>query len=473
MTVSATRHIKRELSNSAKRLSALIGVIGVVLSLVTHASAVRIQETPIVGGPLRIHPANRRYFADGSGRAIYLTGSHFWTIFQDWKHGGEPFASGPAFATFPEYVAFLKARNHNFSRLWTMDSYIFESTPSPWVRTGPGTAFDDRAKWDVSEVNPQFLDRLRDRVLQFRTNGIYVSVMFFNGQYASATDSSWDAHPFNPANNVNQELAGLTFDAYQGLTHPQALALQKHYVASVIDKLNDVDNVIWEIANETKPHSYAWQQHFVDFIRSYESGKPRQHLVGITSTYPHDNSQLFRTTADWVSPGPDNYDPNNPPATHGQHIVVSDTDHHLLDKVTVSWVWKSFTRGEHPILMENELAWDLELVRRAMGHARAQAERMDLAAMTPQPALAETAYCLANPGAEYLVYAPNGGTFSVDLSSASGRTFAFEWINPVTGAVFPGGGVLGGNTRQSFSSPLNDSGAVLYLKSVQPLTAPR
>jgi hypothetical protein len=456
----------------------MMSLIAVVLFLQAPASGGRALNTQTVGGPLRIHPTNPRYFADGSGRAIYLTGSHFWTTVQDWNAAkvdaeyNHLYSGGPAFATFAEYIAFLKARNHNFTRLWTFDHYQFESTPSPWVRTGPGVAFDGQPKWDVTNVNPAFLDRLRNRVLQFRANGIYVSVMFFRGNYAIDAHPSWDAHPFNPANNVNAELAGLTFNAYNDLTHPPALALQKHYIRSVIDTLNDMDNVIWEIANEAKPQSYAWQQHLADYVRSYESLKPWQHLVGITSTAPHDNSGMFRTTADWVSPGLDNYDPNDPPATTGRHIVVSDTDHHLLSEATASWVWKSFTRGEHPILMENELVWDLEPARRAMGHTRARAERMDLAAMTPQTALAETAYCLANPGVEYLVYAPDAGTFWVDLSGGSGRTFVVEWINPRTGDVAPGGGVLGGNARQSFSSPLNSDGSVLYLKNASPITAP-
>src|SRR5262245_27019312 len=34
-------------------------------------------------GPLRIHPSNRRYLADGSGRVVYLTGSHTWRTIQD------------------------------------------------------------------------------------------------------------------------------------------------------------------------------------------------------------------------------------------------------------------------------------------------------------------------------------------------------------------------------------------------------
>ena len=34
-------------------------------------------------GPLRVHPENPRYFTDGSGRAVYLTGSHVWNNWQD------------------------------------------------------------------------------------------------------------------------------------------------------------------------------------------------------------------------------------------------------------------------------------------------------------------------------------------------------------------------------------------------------
>jgi hypothetical protein len=422
---------------------------------------------PIAGGPLSVHPANPRYFTDASGRAVYLTGSHFWTTIQSWDpaKGSAPSANGnSAFDTFAEYVAFLRDRNHNFTRLWTFDHFLYESTPSPWMRTGPGVAFDGLPKWDVSRVNNAYLDRLRSRVRQFRDYGIYVSVMFFRGNYARGAHPAWDAHPFNPANNVNEGLAGLTYDAYNGLNHAPSLALQKQHVRAVIDTLNDMDNVIWEIANEAQPGSYPWQEHLADYVRSYESRKPSQHLVGITSTYPNDNAALRATNADWISLGQTGYDPNNPPATTGEKIIVSDTDHHLLERVTVPWVWKAFLRGEHPILMENELGWNLEPVRRAMGHARALAQRINLAAMTPQNALAETGYSLVDPGVEHVVYAPGGGTFWVDLSKGSGKTFAVVWINPRTGAETPAPGVLGGNMRHDFSAPLNDSGAVLHLK---------
>ena len=90
---------------------------------------------------------------------------------------------------------------------------------------------------------------------------------------------------------------------------------------------------------------------------------------------------------------------------------------------------------------------DAEAPRRAMGHARRCAERMDLAASTPRPELASTGYCLANPGKEYLVYLPEGGDVKVDLS-AKGK-FSVEWMHPITGKIVPGGNLDGGNGVRS------------------------
>src|SRR5262245_14165752 len=41
------------------------------------------SKEPAANGPLRVHPKNPRYFADGSGKAVYLTGAHTWANLQD------------------------------------------------------------------------------------------------------------------------------------------------------------------------------------------------------------------------------------------------------------------------------------------------------------------------------------------------------------------------------------------------------
>ena len=70
--------------------AALMGSAGATAALfwqhdpmdAVHVPADRYTETvrsSKATGPLRRHPSNPRYFTDGSGKAIYLTGSHTWS----------------------------------------------------------------------------------------------------------------------------------------------------------------------------------------------------------------------------------------------------------------------------------------------------------------------------------------------------------------------------------------------------------
>jgi hypothetical protein len=106
---------------------------------------------------------------------------------------------------------------------------------------------------------------------------------------------------------------------------------------------------------------------------------------------------------------------------------------------------------------------DAEAPRRAMGHARRYADRIDLAASRPAGELASTGYCLAVPGREYLVYLPGGGAATVDLSAAKGK-LAVEWADPITGKITAGGAMEGGAER-TLKAPFGGD-AVLYLRTM-------
>jgi collagenase-like protein with putative collagen-binding domain len=91
---------------------------------------------------------------------------------------------------------------------------------------------------------------------------------------------------------------------------------------------------------------------------------------------------------------------------------------------------------------------------------------LNLVDVSSRSSLCSTSYCLAqtpSEGAEYLVYAPFGGSFTVDLSAmSSSRTLAVEWLNPSTGDTATGDSVAAGSPSQSFSPPFGGD-AVLYL----------
>lgn len=442
-------------------------------------------------GPLRVIPANPRYFTGGGGKAIYLTGAHTWDNLQEM---GE--ADRPAAFDFNAYLDFLAKHDHNFIRLWRWELVSWDTSandkktakhlvaaPHPWARTGPGLALDGKPRFNLDQFDDAYFQRLRARVAAARDRGIYVSVMLFEGWGVQHVTNAWKAHPFHPDNNVN----GLDGDAdgdgrgleVHTMRVPAVTKVQEAYVRKVIDTVNDLDNLLYEISNEAGAYSTDWQEHFVRFVHDYEKGKPQQHPVGMTFQYSRDpkqrgsNTTLVRSSADWISPNPDadpfNYR-TNPPSADGRKVILADTDHLWGIGGDVAWVWKSFLRGLNPLFMDPykqevlqggaDSKW--EPVRRAMGVTRRLADRVNLVAMTPRGELASSSYCLANPANEYLVYLPAGDEVKVDLSGAAGE-FQVEWIHPVQGQRTLAGSTSGGAAR-TFKAPFS-GGAVLHLRS--------
>jgi hypothetical protein len=462
-----------------------------VLSLLI-ALAVAATAAGPARGPLRPHPKNPRYFTDGSGKAIYLTGSHTWNNFQDggWAASGEAghWSNNLGKFDFDGYLAFLKDHHHNFIRLWTPENAADVGAGNPvepvaFVRTGPGNALDGKPKFDVTRLNQAYFDRLRERVIAARDRGIYVSVMLFDvwglGLYGNL--DSWKGHPFHKANNVNG-IDGDTNGDGKGLechtlAIPAVTTAQDAYVRKIIDTVNDLDNVLYEIDNEGPGESKDWQYRLVKLIKDYEKGKPKRHPVGLTSI-SGTNKALFESDADWISPftmepipGEDYV--GDPPAGTRAKVVIIDTDHlsnnvQTQNRATHVWVWKSFTRGLNPIYMDQlgeqggpaccPISPYADDVRRAMGHTHDYAEKIDLAAMTPHGEKSSAAYCLASE-TECLVYQPRDGAFTVELTPG---TYAVEWFDPKAGKASAAADTKGGG-KQSFTPPFNGD-AVLYLK---------
>jgi hypothetical protein len=449
------------------------------VAMVTAACefGVELADAARATGPLRVHPLNPRYFTDGSGRAIYLTGSHTWANLQD-----RGFSKPPPTFDYTAYLDWMQTYNHNFMRMWaweqaawapwTKKSYYFE--PLPYKRTGPGTALDGGPKFDLGQFNQAYFDRLRSRVVEAGDRGIYVSIMPFQGWSLEMKKQKganpWEGHPFNIKNNINGINGDPDGDGFGTEVHtlsvPAVTALQEIYIRKVIDTVNDLDNVLYEIANESHGGSDLWGNHLIDYIHAYEASKPKQHPVLYSEAWDFSGSEIWASRAEAVSPGSGGktggFKPyrDDPPANGGSKVIINDTDHLWGLGGDHSWVWKSFLRGLHPIFMDPydgvpnnpppfDPQWDL--LRWNMGYTLTYAKKTNLVSMVPHGDLASTGYCLANSGLEYLIYLPGGGKVWVDLSAASG-TFSVEWFNPITGATTSGGKIAGGANR-AFTPP--------------------
>jgi hypothetical protein len=446
-------------------------------------------------GPLRVHPTNSRYFTNESGKAILLTGSHTWTSFQDYGDSDPPLPFD-----FSRYLDFLVCHNQNFIRLSIQEQACWTSltvhpvfwSPLPFKRTGPGQALDGKPKFDLAKLNEAYFDRLRSRVAAAQDHGIYVGIMLFSGWSVARSkggynrSNPWHGHPFNYANNVNGIDGDLNGDDSGEETHelliPAVTALQENYVRKVIDTVNDLDNVLYEVSDESHSKSYEWQSHIVQLIKQYEAKKPKQHPVGMTIEYPDgDNERLLVSPADWITPG--RYSGDS--MLNRGKVVLDDTDHwHGLGvRIDRVWAWKRFMLGAHPLFTDAYHGYayresggeDFQTsnpqwtnLRLNLGYIQTYANRVNLLNMVPRGDLASTGYCLANsqPGkAQYLVYIPQGNVITVDLSVTAGA-FSVEWFDPGTGLSVNDSSREGG-AKRLFHSPFEWESVLILNQSSQ------
>jgi hypothetical protein len=432
---------------------------------------------------------NPRYFADHTGKVVYLTGAHTWNNLADMGRNDPPEKFD-----FDAYLKFLDEYHHNFIRLWAWDSvawdtkangnlgkdFVHHVAPLPWARTGPGQALDGKPKFDLAKFDPEYFERLRGRISAAGQRGIYVSVMFFEGWglmhgnrgRAAPEGWAWRGHPFHPENNINGIDGGKGGSPLMGEVHtlgkPEVNAIQAAYIRKVVDTVNPFDNVLYEVINEGGQKDWDWW--VVKTVREHEQTKPKQHPIGITGHGAERLDSMLASPADWISPGRADGYAEDPPAWDGKKVSLLDTDHIWGVGGNSGWVWKSFLRGHNPIFMDpydgsvlgqpGDARW--VSIRRALGHTRRFAERVNLAAMQPHNELSSTKYCLANPGQEYLVYQPDATEpFSVELRAGMYQT---EWFDPVRGVEASHGPVESSGGPQQFKVSL-PTDAVLYIKA--------
>jgi hypothetical protein len=463
--------------------------------------------TAQVAGPLTVS-SNPNYFKDANGTVLILNGSQTWNTLQDWGSNGSLQA-----LDFQAFVDFLGAHGHNFTLLWTTEMPKFcgfpstESSPPdliasplPWLRTGPGNATDGGLKFDLTKFNPSFFDRLRARTQALNNAGIYAGVYLFTGEWINIFRCPSDGYPFTRANNINSIDDGYTAGK-KGIgsitmTAPNAITrFQDAYVEKVIDTLNDLPNVLWIVSEEAPANSTWWNGHQISHVRAYESRKPHQHPIGYAALIGAPDTILYNSDADWVAPqvkvSPVTTCGTGKPACK---VNVNDSDHSYWEmwkhtpQVNRNYAWENFMTGNQVLFMDPYVVYyprekrnvcvsptnaicsgpdtRYDNFRDNLGYILRYSRKLNLASVTPHSSLCSTGYCLAqipSVGAEYLVYAPSGGSFTVNLSAMSGtRTLAVEWFNPSSGAVITGNPIPAGSSSQTFSPPFSGD-AVLYL----------
>mgnify|MGYP006288506453 CR=1 FL=1 len=149
----------------------------------------------------------------------------------------------------------------------------------PWVKMEDG-------RYDLEQFEPEWENRLRDYLQTAQEHGIIVSFEIWddwsvtrgpNGAYDPGEGAAWNAHPFNPNNNVNYDESVLPnstnqcnapfYSTIPTKKHIESvLELQKNYVNKVLSIASDFSNIMINISNESRA-DLAWSHFWAEYIR--------------------------------------------------------------------------------------------------------------------------------------------------------------------------------------------------------------
>lgn len=164
-----------------------------------------------------------------------------------------------------------------------------ERVLQPWVRSE-----DDL--YDLEYFEPEWEERFKDFLDAALEREIVVAVELWDdwsvtrgpgGEYDPGEGAAWNAHPFNPNNNINFEEDVLpvetsacdapfyhTVSSNEGME--EVLKLQKVYVDKILEIISNYTNVMINISNESRA-SLDWSRFWAEYV---SERVPEEILIG-------------------------------------------------------------------------------------------------------------------------------------------------------------------------------------------------
>lgn len=164
----------------------------------------------------------------------------------------------------------------------------------PFARSGKGTAWDGLSKYDLTQPNLWYWNRLKE----FAETGLKEGLLLFHENYFQHNIIEAGAHwvdcPWRSSNNINHTdfpepvpFAGdkriFVADMFYDVTHPVRRELHRQYIFQCLDNFADQSNVIQLVSAE-----YTGPLHFVQFwldvIAEWEAKTGKQAKVALSTT---------------------------------------------------------------------------------------------------------------------------------------------------------------------------------------------
>lgn len=230
--------------------------------------------------PLALHPTNPHYFLFRGKPTVLITSA---------EHYGAVINSD---FNFVRYLDELRRNGLNLTRIWA--GPYFETGKSfsivnntlaprpgrflpPWQRSATPGAADSGNRFDLSQWNPAYFERLQNFLRQASARGVIVEINLFCPYYR---EDMWALSPLNSKNNVNG-VGDVPRKEVLTMKHPDLVAIEDAMVRKIVSELQSFDNLYYEICNEPYFGGVTgdWQRHIAEVIASTENKLAVRHLI--------------------------------------------------------------------------------------------------------------------------------------------------------------------------------------------------
>jgi hypothetical protein len=262
-----------------RQLIVLAFLAGVGLGPVQSGAALPGSE-----GRVRPWPDNPHYLAWGDTPVFPLgaTGHHSWTPISragtvDYRAQLDRLARVIDQIGSPHVCGFVRCLPYD--PMTQIHDGDVEEVVQPWLRLDDG-------RYDLERFEPRWNARLRDYLSTALQRRIIVSLEIWDdwsitrgpgGAYDPGAGAGWNAHPFNPLNNINYDeqlfpiatsrCAAPFYDTIpsRGDIQP-VLALQQRYVDHLLAIASEYPNVLVSISNESRAR-LEWSRFWAEYVR--------------------------------------------------------------------------------------------------------------------------------------------------------------------------------------------------------------
>lgn len=162
----------------------------------------------------------------------------------------------------------------------------------PFARSGQGKAWDGLSKYDLTRLNPWYIERIKQLAQKGAKNGLMVINQHYFQHNILEAGAHWVDCPWRPTNNINGTVfpepvpfAGdkrvWVAEYFYDIDNPVMNRLHKQYIMNLLDAFADQPNVIHSIGEE-----YTGPYHFTKFwlqtVAEWEAKTGKHALVALS-----------------------------------------------------------------------------------------------------------------------------------------------------------------------------------------------